>query len=118
MQVRSKQEILETLGPNLRNRGLSFDVEMVRFCEKGTHKVLRRVERIVDEKTGLMIELPNPCLILDGVTCSGNLSLERMFCPRHIYPYWRAIWLKSVDSQAKTDAARTDAQELAHSGVN
>ena len=84
----------------MKNRGLHFDVEMAPFCATGTERVLTRVERIVDEKTGLLIELPNPCLILDGVTCSGLLSSSRMFCPRNIYPFWREVWLKRVDGPA------------------
>ena len=100
VQVRSRDEIMDTLGQNMKNRGLHFDVEMVPFCATGTERVLTRVERIVDEKTGLLIELPNPCLILDSVTCSGLLSSSRMFCPRNIYPFWREVWLKRVDGPA------------------
>ncbi len=96
VRVRSRDEIMATLGPNMKNRGLHFDVEMAPFCATG-ERVLKRVERIVDEKTGLLVELPNPCLILDGVTCSGLLSSSRMFCPRNIYPFWREVWLKRVD---------------------
>jgi len=93
VRVRSKNAIMETLNPQLRNRGLYFDVEMTPFCEKD-FTVLKRVDKIIDEKTGRMITIPNPCLILDGVTCSGHLSSDRMFCPRSIYPYWREIWLE------------------------
>jgi hypothetical protein len=92
--VRSKEEILRTLNSRLRNRGLLFDVEMTPYCENGTYRVLKRVQKIVDEKTGKMITMPNPCLILDGVVCGGKLSMNRMFCPRSIYPYWREIWLR------------------------
>ena len=94
VQVKSKDEIMRTLNADLRNRGLYFDVEMVPFCEAGDFKVLGRIEKIIDEKTGRLIKLPNPCLILDGVTCGGNLSSSRMFCPRSVYPYWREAWLK------------------------
>lgn len=94
VQVRSKEEIMTTLNSGLRNRGLSFDVEMLRFCDDGTFRVLRRVEQIINEKTGEMMKLPGACVILDGVTCSGNLSTCRMFCPRSVYPYWREVWLR------------------------
>jgi len=104
VQVRSRDEIMATLGPNMRNRGLFFDVEMTPFCEQGEYKVLSRVEKIVDEKTGRMVKLPNPCLILDGVTCSGNLSSSRMFCPRAVYPYWREIWLQRTDGASEAKA--------------
>jgi hypothetical protein len=95
VQVKSKDEIVATLDRNNKNRGLLFDVEMVPFCG-GTYRVLRRVERIVDEKTGRMLKLPNPCVILDSVVCGGCLSSRRLFCPRSIYPYWHEIWLKRL----------------------
>jgi len=100
VRVRSKQEILKTLNSSLRNRGLFFDVEMVPYCETGPFKVLRKVERLVDERTGRLLRLSNPCLILEGVACSGKLSTSRMFCPRSIYPYWRTIWLDRVEPSA------------------
>jgi hypothetical protein len=96
VQVRSKDEIRRTLNANNRNRGLSFDVEMVPYCG-GTYRVLRRVEKLVDEKTGKMIRPPGACIILDGVTCGGCLSRNRLFCPRSIYPYWHEIWLKRAE---------------------
>jgi hypothetical protein len=96
VQVRSKKEVLGTLNVDAKNRGLSFDVEMVPYCGR-TFRVLSRVEKIINDKNGKMIHLPNGCLILDGVTCSGCLSRWRMFCPRAIYPYWREIWLKRVE---------------------
>ena len=108
VQVRSKKEIMRTLGMNMKNRGLHFDVEMVPFCEGQPRRVLTRVERIVDEKTGRLITLPNPCVILEGVTCSGMLSTSRMFCPRSIYPYWREIWLKRIE---ETPAANNQKEQ-------
>jgi hypothetical protein len=96
VRVRAKHEIMRTLNHQLRNRGLLFDVEMVPYCESGDFRVLRRVETIINEKTGQMMKLPNPCLILDGVTCSGNYSFQRMFSRRHEYLYFREIWLRRV----------------------
>jgi len=62
--------------------------------------VLRIVDRIVDEKTGRMLKLPNRCVILDGVTCGGCLSSRRLFCPRGIFPYWHEVWLTRVVAPA------------------
>jgi hypothetical protein len=95
VRVKSHDEILATLDVNDRNRGLFFDVEATRFCGK-TCRVLRRVTRIVDERTGRMLHFKNPCIVLDQVYCSGEMSKYRMFCPRAIYPYWREIWLERV----------------------
>jgi hypothetical protein len=101
VRVRSKDEIMQTLNPGMRNRGLWFDVEMVPHCDSH-QRVLRRVEKIVDEKTGRMMQFPNPCIVLDGVSCSGNLSSSRMFCPRSIYPYWREIWLERAEPNVES----------------
>ena len=106
VQVRSKREIEETLDAKQRNRGLWFDVEMLPYRQQGTLKVLRRVDRIINEKTGRMMHLPNPCLILDNVTCSGNYSQFRMFCPRAVYPYWREVWLKEAEAGEPTASRR------------
>ena len=95
VQIRTKAEILDTLDVNSRNRGLAFDVEMVPYCGR-TYRVLRRVEKIVNEKTGEMLKLPNNCIVLDGVVCRGCLSRNRLFCPRSIYSYWHEVWLKRV----------------------
>lgn len=96
VQVRSKDEIIDTVDVRLRNRGLSFDREMVRYCG-GNYRVLARVNQLIDEKNGKMIKMPNDCIILDKVICVGHLN--RM-CPRSIYPYWREIWLKRVEGGA------------------
>lgn len=92
VEVKSHQEILATLDARGHNRGLSFDAEMVPYCG-GRFRVLRRVERLVDEKTGELRLLPGVCLILDEVVCRGHYH---RLCPRAIYPYWREIWLRRV----------------------
>jgi hypothetical protein len=95
VQVKSREEIALTLDTQGRNRGLFFDVEMLPYCGR-TFRVLRRVQRIIDERTGRMLHLPNDCIVLEGVVCSGERSRRRLFCPRSIVPYWREIWLRRV----------------------
>jgi hypothetical protein len=99
VEVKSKDEIMRTLNKDLRNRGLGFDVEMVPYCRDGEYKVLRRIEKIINEKTGLMMTLPNACIVLDGVVCSGHYSKNRMFCPRAVFPYWREVWLERTSER-------------------
>jgi hypothetical protein len=106
VQVRSLDEIEHTINKERRNRGLKIDVEMIRYCG-GVYRVLARVEKIINEKNGKMTHLFNDCIILEGVTCSGCLSRNRLFCPRSIYPYWREIWLKRLDNGK---AERSEAQ--------
>ena len=97
VQVRSPEEIAQTLNKQGRNRGLWFDAEMLPYCE-GTFRVKDRVRRIINESTGEMLELKRDCVILEGVVCSGDRSIGRWFCPRAIYPYWREAWLRRVDA--------------------
>jgi len=93
VKVKSKEEIQKTLDTGNRNRGLWFDREMIRYCG-GRFRVLRRVERIVDEKSGKLLKLRNPCAILDGVTTRGDYY---RFNPQNDYILWRDIWLQRVD---------------------
>jgi hypothetical protein len=93
IQVRSKDEILATLDRRNRNRGLLFDSEMLRYCG-GTFRVLKRVNQIVDERTGKIMMMKSPCIILEGVAC---VSEYHRLCPRAIYHYWREAWLCRVE---------------------
>jgi predicted DNA-binding antitoxin AbrB/MazE fold protein len=92
VQIKSHDRILETLDTNNKNRGLWFDVEMVKYCG-GVYKVLRRVDKIIDLKTGRMSNLSSDCIILEGVTTRGDY--HRSY-PQNEYPFWREIWLNRV----------------------
>jgi hypothetical protein len=93
VEVKSHKEILATLDRLGKNRGLSFDSEMVSYCGR-RFRVLRRVETIVDETSGKLRRLPGVCIVLEEVVCRG---LYHRSCPRSIYPYWREIWLRRVE---------------------
>ncbi len=95
VRVRSYKEILETLTETGHHRGMWFGDEMVPYCG-GTHRVISRVERIIDEKTGKILQLKNECIVLDGVICKARYSAFRKCCPRSIQPFWREIWLERV----------------------
>ena len=95
VQVRSKEEIMATLDKHHRNRGLLFDGEMIPYCG-GIYRVLRRVNHIIDEKTGKMVNMKWACIILEGVVCRSDFH---RLCPRAIYPYWRENWLTRIAHQ-------------------
>jgi hypothetical protein len=104
VQVRSREEIASTLNDKGRNRGLWFDREMLPFCGR-IFRVRRRIDRIVDDRTGVLVEMKNDCVTLEGAVCSGERSLARWFCPRQIYPYWREGWLRRVEAPADAPPA-------------
>jgi hypothetical protein len=92
VRVKSKEEIFKTLDRENRNRGLSFDVEMLTYCGREA-RVLDRVQKIIDERTGRMLQIRSDCIILEGVFCRADYHL---FCSRSTYHYWREIWLEKV----------------------
>jgi hypothetical protein len=93
VRVKSRERIIATLDRSNRNRGMTFDPEMLKYCGREA-RVLRRVERIIDEETGRMVRLRNPCIVLEGVVCTADYH---RLCPRGVYPYWREIWLQRVE---------------------
>ena len=101
VRVKQLEEILETLDTAGKNRGMRFDAEMVRFCGQ-TLRVQSRVEKIIHEGNGKMLDMKNPCIILEGSWCSSDWSECRRFCPRSIYHYWREIWLERVPESQQT----------------
>ena len=99
VRVRPPEEIVPTLDSKGLNRGLSFDREMHPHCGE-TYRVRTRVQRIVDDRTGRIIDISRDCIILEGVTCSGERTVGCWFCPREIFPYWREAWLERVEDPA------------------
>jgi len=93
--VKSYQDILATCTGDNKNRRLLFDGEMMPYCGR-RFRVHKRVTRIINEQTGKMMTMKNPCIILENVVCKARYSDCRMFCPREIYPYWRELWLERV----------------------
>jgi hypothetical protein len=99
VRIKPHVDILKTVNTSNKNRGLWWDAELVPYCDK-TYRVLKRVTRVIDEKSGKLLEMKTPSIILDSVVCQARYSACRMFCPRQTYAYWREIWLDRVESQA------------------
>lgn len=95
VRVKSYQEILSTLDTHCKNRGLSFDAELVPYCGR-VFRVRSKVSTFVDERTGKLKTLKTPAVILEGAFCQARYSSCRMFCPRSILAWWREIWLDRV----------------------
>lgn len=93
VRIKSKAEILRTLNDDLLNRGMGFEEEMARYCGRSA-RVRARVDRCIDEKSGRMLRMKNPCIILDDVVCAGVYNSN---CPREFVPFWREIWLERIE---------------------
>ena len=96
VEVKSAEEIMRTLDANNGNRGLYFDEEMLPFCGK-RYRVKERVDRLISDRTGTMITMKTPGIILEDVVCMGCYHPSRIFCPRGIYSFWREVWLRRVE---------------------
>jgi len=94
VRVLPVEDISATLNEKGRHRGLWFDRDMVRHCGR-RYTVVRRVERIIDDATGEMLQMVTPSVVLAGVEASGEFL---RFCAQHEHPFWREAWLSREPS--------------------
>jgi hypothetical protein len=111
VRVKPYEEILKTLSHDGMNRGLFFDAEMVPYCG-GVFRVRARVDKFVNEKTGKLIRLKTPAVILEGGWCRGRYSAFRVFCPRAIYSWWREAWLERVHDTRENFTSSLGGREI------
>lgn len=97
VRVKSHEEIRATTSVGGFNRGMRFVEEMAKYCSN-TYRVKARVTRILNEKTGKMMSMKNPCIVLEDVYCRAECTDNRLGCPRAVNTYWREIWLQRVTS--------------------
>jgi hypothetical protein len=95
VRVRSRDEVAATLNEKMLNRGLGFDSELARLCGR-LARVERHVSHIIDEKTGKIVDLKTPTVVLEGIYCTGAYAMS---CPRAFTPYFREAWLEKVDER-------------------
>jgi hypothetical protein len=93
VRVRDPERIFETLDVSGKNRGLWFDRDMLKHT-KQRYKVLARVDRIIDDASGRMLQMKTPCIVLEGVDASGEVL---RFCAQHDVPFWREAWLERTE---------------------
>lgn len=107
VEVRSREEIARTLDESARLRGLVYTAEMNPACGK-RFQVKERIERLIDERNGRMIEIKSDCVTLEGFICTGEHTRGAWFCAREHYPIWREAWLKRAE-QPVAGGAQDDA---------
>lgn len=111
VRIKSFDQVIATLDARNKNRGLWFvPQEMGRFCGQRA-RVARRVERLINERTGAMMEMKTPAVVLENIWCTGRTVENRVFCPRASALFWREIWLERVEpegQQAPRSSLRQD----------
>jgi len=108
VRVKSADEIAVTLNQNNQNRGIWVGPEQIPYCGQEM-TVRRRVNQIINERTGEMMPMKTACITLQNALCKGHYSSGRIFCPRLITPYFRELWLERTEAPAavknRSDAA-------------
>jgi hypothetical protein len=100
VRVKSRAEVVRTLDRKRRNRGMGVCYEMTRCCGKEA-EVRTRVERLIDDNTGMMREMEHT-VTLQNIGGDPRLSEECLCynelgdCPRGELMYWREVWLERV----------------------
>lgn len=97
VEVKSAEEIRETLNDFGAFRGLYFMDEMWNFCGQ-RFRVLKRMERLMVESTGHMRTIRNTVL-LDGTVCDGS---SHRGCDATCHHLWREMWLRRVEGADET----------------
>lgn len=96
VEVKSHAEIIKTLDPNGRHRGLLFMADMAQYCGRRM-KVQKPVHRLLMEDSGEVRRMRNTVL-LEGSMCDG-LSVG---CDRSCFHFWREIWLRRVEDHSSS----------------
>jgi hypothetical protein len=106
VEVRSRDEILNTITYSGFNRGMRYDLEMLKYSGQRA-RVQMRVDRLLNEQTGKMMVMKSPCIQLEDIYCRAECTAKRLGCPRASNTYWREIWLRRIDTRA---ASASDAR--------
>lgn len=88
VEVKSYEEIRQTLNADDRHRGLFFMQDMTRYCGHRL-RVYKVVKRLLMEDTGDVRRMRNTVL-LEGSMCDG-LTVG---CGRSCFHFWRETWLR------------------------
>ena len=96
VEVKTGEEIAQTLNPRGCNRGLRYDRGLNEFS--GTHyRVRDRLDKMIIESSGRMVHLEGT-VTLENSCCLCKLSAIGG-CPRQDLVYWREAWLKRVNGK-------------------
>lgn len=98
--VKDRDAIRETLDAAGKYRGLSFAATMYEYCGRKM-RVAAVVQRIVDERTGKLREIPPGTVLLEGCICDRYRG-----CGRNMPIMWREVWLERAVPQVAAQPGR------------
>lgn len=98
VEVKSEEEIRQTLDSTGKNRGLGFMPEMWSYCGQ-RRRVFRRVEKICLENSPRTVRAMKNTVLLENAVCQGS----GIGCDRACFYFWRECWLKRVPVPAPSD---------------
>ncbi len=93
VRIKSREEIEVTLNRWNQVKGCSLMEEMWPYCGT-TRRVMKRVERFLDERTYKMRKARG-IVLLEGVICQGTTDFGH--CDRSCFFFWREEWLEKID---------------------
>src|SRR5262245_8581508 len=107
VEVRSKDEILQTLAQNGQLDGMPFMPQMFSFCGR-RFKVYRRAHKTCDTATLTGGRRVVDAVHLEGLRCDGDAYGG---CQASCLIFWKGAWLKRVDAdRAAADPPRAESR--------
>ena len=99
MKVRSLEEIQKTLDKGNKCQGLAYTPAMRKYCG-GTYYVLKRVEKVFDERNWKLSSIKD-VVLLDSVFCDGSGGVGKAWdgCDRTCYLWWKEAWLEKLSKE-------------------
>jgi len=96
VEVRNKEEILQTLDPGGQLDGLPFMPEMLQYCGKRL-RVFKRAHKTCDPPNGMQARRMESAVHLEGIRCDGK---GHGGCQAACLIFWKEAWLKRVVEQS------------------
>ncbi len=109
VEVRSLEEIQQTLDADSTLDGLPFMPEMHEYCGS-TFRVHRRVDKIYDMRNKTGMRRLCDAVSLTAVRCNG---VHHDGCQAECYVLWKDAWLRRVPSSGAVDTCLTSEVEIA-----
>jgi hypothetical protein len=105
VEVKSPDEILQTLDEKGTLNRLPFMPEMMEFCGKQFRVSKRALKTCYNGETNGMRKFPvDDVVLLDGVRCSGK---DHDSCQKACMIFWREAWLRRIEDAGEPPSAQS-----------